>query len=418
MNGLFWIIVFALIADFIIRSVSTIVNVRSMRPSPPSGLDGIYETEGYRKSQEYIRVQSRFGLMTTSLRLVGSLVFWFAGGFNYIDHVVRLIGWNEISNGILFFGVFVVLVAIVNMPADLYSTFVIEERFGFNKTTYKTFFLDAFKSILLSAVIGIPVLVGVLFFFEYTGTLSWLYAWIFTIAITLVLSMIGPIWIMPLFNKFIPLGSGELRDAIVGYASSVNFTYGNIYVIDGSKRSAHSNAFFTGFGKTKRIALFDTLIEQLNTDEIVSVIAHEVGHSKKKHIMSGMALGILHVGALLGLFSLVMKEQVLFDAFFMDEVSIYASLMFFGFMLTPIELLISPAIQYISRRHEYQADQWAVATTADRGTLVSGLKILAAKNLANLSPHPFFVMLNYSHPPLSKRIRAIQIQVTGNTKDR
>jgi len=379
-----------------------------LRSRVPEELDDIYEAEGYRQSQEYIRVQSRFGLTISAVKLIGSLVFWFVGGFNYVDQAVRLIGWNEITNGILFFGIFAVATALINIPIDLYATFVIEERFGFNKTNYKTFFFDAFKSIILSAVIGIPILSGVLFFFDYTGSFSWLYAWVFAAGITLVISVVGPIWIMPIFNKFTPLEPGELRDAIIGYTKSVDFTYGNTYVIDGSKRSAHSNAFFTGFGKTKRIALFDTLIEQLSVDEIVSVIAHEVGHNKKKHTISGMALGMAHVGVLLFVFSLVMESHVLFDAFFMDEVSIYASLMFFGFMLTPMELLISPAIQFISRRHEYQADQWAVATTSDAQTLSSGLKKLAAKNLSNLSPHPFFVLLNYSHPPLLSRLNAIR----------
>ena len=219
-----------------------------------------------------------------------------------------------------------------------------------------------------------------MFFFEYTGTLSWLYASLFAAGITLIISVIAPIWIMPIFNKFTPLESGVLREAIVQYTRSVDFTYGNTYVIDGSKRSAHSNAFFTGFGRTKRIALFDTLIDQLSVDEIVSVIAHEVGHNKKKHTISGMVLGIAHVAVLLFVFSLVMEHQALFDAFFMDEVSIYASLMVFGFILTPIELLISPGIQYISRRHEYQADQWAVATTADP-SMVSPL--------ASLTPRTF-----------------------------
>jgi STE24 endopeptidase len=212
---------------------------------------------------------------------------------------------------------------------------------------------------------------------------------------------------MPIFNKFTPLESGELRTAIVEYAKSVKFTYGNIYVIDGSKRSAHSNAFFTGFGKTKRIALFDTLIEQLSTDEIVSVIAHEVGHNKKRHVVSGMALGVLHTGVLLFLFSLVMENQSLFEAFSMKSTSIYASIVFFGLLFTPIELIISPVMHFISRRNEYQADQWAVETTTSKNNLISGLKKLAAENLANLSPHPAFVMLNYSHPPLFNRVASI-----------
>ena len=273
MNDLFWIIVGALILDFVVRSAATVLNLRSLRSSPPTGMDGIYEPEGYSKSQEYIRVQSKFGLTIGFLKLIAFLIFWVVGGFNYIDQAVRVIGFNEITNGILFFGMFAVVASLINLPADLYATFVIEERFGFNKTNYKTFFFDAVKSIFLTAVIGVPVLSGVLFFFEYTGTWSWLYASLFAAGITLIISVIAPIWIMPIFNKFTPLESGVLREAIVQYTRSVNFTYGNTYVIDGSKRSAHSNAFFTGFGRTKRIALFDTLIDQLSVDEIVSVIA-------------------------------------------------------------------------------------------------------------------------------------------------
>jgi STE24 endopeptidase len=226
------------------------------------------------------------------------------------------------------------------------------------------------------------------------------------------LSVIAPMWIMPLFNKFTPLEPGELRDAIVEYAKKVTFTYGNIYVIDGSKRSAHSNAFFTGFGKTKRIALFDTLIQQLNTDELVAVIAHEVGHNKKKHIISGMLLGVLHTGVLFFFFSLLMNNQLLFEAFFMDNTSIYASLVFLGFLFAPIELIISMVTQAISRKHEYEADRWAVETVTNKQNLISGLKKLAANNLANLSPHPVFVLLHFSHPPLSKRIEAINVSDT------
>ena len=242
--------------------------------------------------------------------------------------------------------------------------------------------------------------------FEYSGY-AWLVCWAAVTLFSISVTFIAPAWIMPLFNKFTPLESGELRNAIIEYAKTVNFTYGNIYVIDGSRRSAHSNAFFTGFGKTKRIALFDTLIQQLSADEIVSVIAHEVGHNKKRHIESGMALGILHTGILLFLFTLVMEKQFLFEAFFMENTSIYASLVFFGLLFTPVELVISPVIQFISRRNEYQADQWAVETTADKQSLISGLKKLAANNLANLSPHPLFVTLNYSHPPLFNRIESI-----------
>ena len=408
MNIIFWIILIALVIDFAIGLVSTILNLRSLQTKPPETLADIYDDKEYKTSQEYTLVQSKFGLLTGSIKLVLLLVFWFAGGFNYIDELVLEFGWNDIWSGVAFIGIISIALLILNIPLSLYSTFVIEERFGFNKTTYKTYILDTIKSIVLSLVIGLPCLIAILYFFEYTGDYSWLYVWIFISITSLVISIIGPIWIMPIFNKFTPLEAGELRDAIVEYAKMVDFKFNNIYVIDGSKRSAHSNAFFTGFGKTKRIALFDTLIDQLDTKEIVSVIAHEVGHSKKKHVLLGISMGIIHTGILLFALSLMLESEMLFDAFFMKNTSIYASIVFFGFLFTPIEMVVSLFMQSISRRNEHEADYWAVSTTTNEINLISGLKKLAQKNLSNLSPHPLYVTLNYSHPPLSRRIESIK----------
>lgn len=322
---------------------------------------------------------------------------------------MRAVGWNDIWTGLGFILCLTTLSFVLSLPFSLYGTFVIEEKFGFNKTDLGTYALDTIKSLILSGLIGIPLLLGILYFFEYAGSIAWLYVWVLVIVVSLVMQVIAPIWIMPIFNKFTRLEEGELKQSIMEYAERVGFTYDNVYVIDGSRRSAHSNAFFTGFGKTKRIVLFDTLIEQLNKDEIVSVIAHEVGHNKKGHILLGTALGILHTGALLFLLSLVLENRLLFDAFFMENTSVYASIMFFGLLFTPVNLVMSPLLQLVSRKHEYQADHWAVETTANRQHLVSGLKKLAAKNLANLSPHRLFVVLNYSHPPLSNRIEAINV---------
>ena len=408
MNIIFWIILIALVIDFAIGLVSTILNLRSLQTKPPDTLADIYDDKEYKTSQEYTLVQSKFGLLTGSIKLVLLLVFWFAGGFNYIDELVLEFGWNDIWSGVAFIGIISIALLILNIPLSLYSTFVIEERFGFNKTTYKTYILDTIKSIVLSLVIGLPCLIAILYFFEYTGDYSWLYVWIFISITSLVISIIGPIWIMPIFNKFTPLEAGELRDAIVEYAKMVDFKFNNIYVIDGSKRSAHSNAFFTGFGKSKRIALFDTLIDQLDTKEIVSVIAHEVGHSKKKHVLLGISMGIIHTGILLFTLSLMLESEMLFDAFFMKNTSIYASIVFFGFLFTPIEMVVSLFMQSISRRNEHEADYWAVSTTTNEINLISGLKKLAQKNLSNLSPHPLYVTLNYSHPPLSRRIESIK----------
>ena len=408
MNVIFWIILVAVILEFALGSLSVIVNMRSLKTSPPVGLEDVYDETKYRDSQEYTRVQSRFGLFVGSFDLLVLLAFWFCGGFNYVDQQVRAAGLNEIITGILFVGVLLIINTLIKIPFNLYGTFVIEEKFGFNKTTYFTYFVDTLKGTIVSAVILIPLLAGVLYFFEYTGSLAWLYVFMFLTITTLFIQIIAPVWIMPIFNKFTPLGEGKLRDAIVEYAEKVKFTFGNIYVIDGSRRSAHSNAFFAGFGKTKRIALFDTLIDQLTTDEIVSVIAHEVGHNKKRHIISGMVLGILQTGIFCFLLSLFIENEMLFNAFYMEDTSIYASLLFFGLLLTPLNLVTGPIMAAISRKHEYEADHWAIETTIDRDHLIIGLKKLAEKNLSNLSPHPLFVVLNYSHPPLLDRINTIR----------
>ncbi len=407
MNLIFWIILIALIVEFLIGTVSTVLNMRSLSSTPPRGLEDIYESAGYERSQEYTLANAKFGLIFSTIKLPLGLIFWFAGGFNYVDQFLLDMHWNEIITGIMFIGVLGLLNMVVDMPFSLYSTFVIEQKFGFNKTTYGTFLLDMVKSLAISIAIGIPILAGVLYFFSNAGSMGWLIVWIFITLISLAMVFIAPVWIMPLFNKFTPLQAGALRNAIANYAETVHFKYGDIYVIDGSKRSSHSNAFFTGFGKTKRIALFDTLVEQLNNEEIVSVIAHEVGHSKKKHILSSTLLGILHTGALLFILSLFMENQMLFDAFYMETTSVYGSIVFFGVLFTPVEMVISPLVQLISRKNEHQADEWAVQTTTNREYLITSLKKLAANNLSNLSPHRFFVILNYSHPPLAKRINYI-----------
>jgi STE24 endopeptidase len=409
MNILFWIILIAIIVEFIIDIILTILNIRSINTNPPNGLEDVYDFSEYKKSQEYTLTRSKFSLIVTIVQILAMLIFWFSGGFNFVDQMIRVMEWNEIANGILFIFILSGLSMALNLPFDLYETFVIEEKFGFNKTTISTYFIDTLKSLILSMIIGAPLIGCVIFFFEQSGVFAWLYAWIFIIIISLIIQVIAPVWIMPIFNKFTPLEESELRSLIIDYTKSVNFTFGNIFVIDGSKRSNHSNAFFTGFGKTKRIALFDTLIDQLSEKEIVSVIAHEVGHSKKKHIITSTILSIINTGVMFFLLSLFIENSLLSEAFYMKEVSIYASIIFFGLLFTPINLILPPLIQFISRKNEYQADKWSIETTNDKKNLISGLKKLAAKNLSNLSPHPLIVFLQYSHPPILDRIKAINL---------
>ncbi len=409
MNILFWIIFIAILFEFILGVIVTILNIRSLNTTLPEGINDIYDASDYKKSQEYTLTRSKFSLVINFAQITALMIFWFSGGFNFIDQIIRALEFHEIINGILFIFILSGLSMLLNLPFDLYGTFIIEERFGFNKTTLSTYFIDTLKSLIHSLVIGTPLIAGILFFFAYSGTLAWLYAWIFIIIISLIIQVIAPIWIMPIFNKFTPLEEGKLRNLIIDYTDSVNFTFGNIFIIDGSKRSNHSNAFFTGFGKTKRIALFDTLLEQLNEQEIVSVIAHEVGHSKKKHIITSTILSIINTGLMFFLLSLFIENNLLFEVFYMEKLSIYASIIFFGLLFTPINLLLSPTLQFISRKNEYEADKWYIETTTDKNNLISGLKKLAAKNLSNLSPHPLLVFLEYSHPPILDRIKAINL---------
>ncbi len=277
------IILCAIALSYTLDLFADILNLKALRSDLPDEFKGVYNAEDYRRSQEYTRVNTRFGFLTSTFELIFTLVFWFTGGFNYLDRIVRGWGLHPIINGLVYIAILVFLRVILSLPFSVYDTFVIEERFGFNKTTPKTFITDLLKALGLSIVIGGPLLAGVLMFFEYAGSYAWLYCWIVTTVVILFLQFIAPTWIMPFFNKFTPLEEGELRGSILRYARSVKFPLENVFVMDGSKRSTKSNAFFTGFGKHKRIALFDTLIEKHSVGELVSILAHEIGHYYYDH---------------------------------------------------------------------------------------------------------------------------------------
>ncbi|KPK88120.1 peptidase M48 [bacterium SM23_31] len=410
MNIYMIIILAALIVDFVVSLVTDTLNLKSLDETLPAEFEGVYDADTYKRSQEYTRVNTKFGYIVSSFGLAVMLIFWFAGGFNWLDQTVR--GWvsHPIWTGLLYIGILVIFKMLLSLPFSIYGTFVIEERFGFNKTTPATFIKDLVKGILLGIIIGAPLAAGVLFFFEYAGALAWLYCWLITIIFMLVMQYIAPTWIMPLFNKFMPLDAGELKDAITEYAKSVKFALKGIFVMDGSRRSTKSNAFFTGLGKNKRIALFDTLIAKHTVGELVAVLAHEIGHYKKKHIIKGMVISILHTGVMFYLVSIFISHKGLFDAFFMEQTSIYTGLIFFGMLYAPIETILSIFMNIFSRKNEYQADKFAVETTDKPDDMVAALKKLSHDNLSNLTPHPLYVFLNYSHPPVLKRIEAIRAE--------
>jgi STE24 endopeptidase len=402
------IILAALVLDFSLKLVSDLLNLKSLKLELPFVLQDIYNQEDYRKSQEYLRTTTRFGLVDSSFTLLILLAFWFSGGFNWFDQVVT--GWNlvPVVTGLLYIGILLFAYSLIKLPFDIYSTFVIEERFGFNKTTRRTFLLDMLKGFILALLLGGLLLAGILALFQYVGIYAWVYCWAAVVIFSLAMQYVAPTWIMPLFNKYTPMAEGELKEAILKYTGSVNFPIKNIFVMDGSKRSSKSNAFFTGFGRNKRIALFDTLIAQHSVPEMVAVLAHEVGHYKKKHIIQGMIISIIHTGVLFFLLSLFLTSPGLYQAFGIGYQPIYAGLLFFGLLYTPIELVLSVVMQMLSRKNEYEADRFAAKTIDEPNNLIVALKKLSATNLSNLTPHPFYVFLNYSHPPLLQRIQAIQ----------
>lgn len=408
MNVYSVVILVALVANFIVELWANWLNLTSLNLPVPTELESIYKPDDYLKSQNYIRQRTRISLIKSSLTLGLLLSFWFSGGFNYLDKWVRSLGFSEVSNGLLYIGILLLAYSLLMLPFGVYDTFVIEQRFGFNKTTRRTFILDLVKGALLAIVVGGLLLSGVLALFENLGSLAWLYCWGAVVVFSLIMQYVAPNMIMPIFNKFKPLDQGELREAIEAYTHSVGFQIKNITVMDGSRRSSKSNAFFTGFGRNKRIALFDTLITQHSVAELVGVLAHEVGHYKKKHIIQSILISMMHTGLLFFILSLVIKNAGLFQAFYMDHQSVYTGLLFFGLLYTPLELVFSILMNVLSRRHEYEADRFAAGTLSDPNVMVEALKKLSKTNLSNLTPHPFYVFLNYSHPPLLSRIRELK----------
>ena len=408
MNTYAWIVLIALAGEHLLAVATSVLNVRAMRATVPDEFREVYDQDTYARSQTYTRARTWFGLVHGTTSLAALLAFWGAGGFGWLDALCRGVGWGPVPTGLLFVAALLVGSTLLGLPFRIYSTFVIEERFGFNRTSLATFVLDLAKGLALGALLGGSLLALVLAFFEWAGPAAWVWCWVATAVFMLTAQFVAPTWIMPLFNTFSPLDQAELKEALVGYARSVHFPLHGIFVVDGSRRSAKANAFFTGFGKRKRIGLFDTLIAQHTTPELVAVVAHEVGHYKRRHIVKGLALSLAHTGVLFLLLSLFLEQRGLFEAFGVAEPSVHAGLVFFGLLFTPVELLLSLVANRVSRIHEFEADAFAARTTGGAAALVSALKKLSADSLSNLTPHPLQVFLHHSHPPVLQRIAALR----------
>lgn len=412
----FIIIISILIVEYLISRVLDYLNLRWRVKNLPIELQGIYDEEKYEKAQAYEKTNSKFALISSSFQLVLILLMLFLGGFAYFDEIAKGVSVHPIWSALIFFGILFFLSDIINLPFSIYATFVIEEKFGFNKTTPKTFLLDKLKGWGLTVIIGGAIIGGIIWLYFQTTDMFWIYAWAAISIFSVFMSMFYSNLIVPLFNKQSPLEEGELRDAISKFGEKAGFKIDNIYVIDGSKRSSKANAYFTGLGKKKRIVLYDTLINDLSVNEIVAVLAHEIGHYKLKHTLISMLLSIVQTGVILYILSLFVGNSVLSQALGANAYSFELSLIAFGMLFSPISTVIGLFMNMLSRKNEYQADGFANSYGLGPD-LVSSLKKLSVNNLTNLTPHPAYVFAYYSHPTLFQRIVAINKNKSKNAPD-
>ena len=408
MNLYLAFVLFMLVGNLALDWIVARLNLSRLDSRLPDEFFGFYDQEKYARAQNYTRERTRFGLFHSSITTAVTLLVILSGGFNLVDRLARSLVSGPVLTGLVFTFALTVLSGLLSLPFSIYSTFVIEARYGFNRTTVKTFVLDLLKSLLLAILIGAPLLALVLWLFGAAGKAAWLVVWIAVTGFQLFMTYLAPVIIMPWFNRFTLLEEGELKSKVEAYARGQGFKLKGIFKMDGSRRSSKANAFFTGFGRYRRIVLFDTLIEKHSSDELLAVLAHEIGHFKLGHIPKLMIASIVHTGLLLFLLSLFIRNPGLSAAFKMEHLSIYASLVFFGFLYSPISTILSVAMNCLSRRHEFEADRYSARTTGTPGAFITALKRLSVDSLTNLTPHPLKVFLEYSHPPILQRIIALR----------
>lgn len=401
---LFYILIAILILNFIIDKILDVLNTKHFDDAIPAELSDVYQKEDYEKSQAYKKANAQFSSLTSLFSLVLTISFFFVDGFKFVDEFARSYSSNAIVIALLFFGIIMIGSDLINTPFSYYKTFVIEEKFGFNKTTLKTFIIDKIKGVFMMGLIGGGILALIIWFYQFAGDYFWVYAWVLVAVFSLLLNLFYSKLIVPLFNKQTPLENGELKTAIETYATKVGFTLKHVFVIDGSKRSTKANAYFSGFGSQKRITLYDTLINDLETDEIVAVLAHEVGHYKCKHIIVNLVTSILLTGFSFWLLSVFVSLPIFSEALNISTPSFHVGLIVFGILYSPISEITGLFMNILSRKFEYQADNYAKETFAAQ-PLISSLKKLSKNSLSNLTPHPAYVFVNYSHPTLLQRYR-------------
>jgi len=406
-NIIFFLIIIIPVTGYVTERFLEYLNSKMWSVTLPEKLKNVCDEEEYRKTQLYQKDNNKLSFWSSTFNLILIILMICAGGFALIDDFARTIIVNPIFVSLLFFGIIGLASDVINIPFSWIDAFVIEKKYGFNKMTIRTFVTDHLKSWFLALLIGIPVLGLITWFYYKTGTAFWLYAWGLITVFSVFMNLFYSELIVPLFNKQTPLEAGQLREKIEEFATKTGFKLRNIYIIDGSKRSTKSNAYFSGFGPKKRIVLYDTLLKDLSEEQIVAVLAHEIGHYKKKHVLKSLVSSVMITGLMLFLFSLVVNNPMLSKAMGAKVSSFHIGLVVFGILYSPLSLVIGLISNYISRKNEFQADKF-VKDNYQSAYLAEALKKLAVKNLSNMMPHSVYVFFHYSHPPLLKRLEKLE----------
>ena len=404
---IFYLLISIILFNFIKDYFLDYLNSKFFDKKIPENLSDIYDKEKYQKSQDYKKTLYKFGKISKAYSLTILLLFFFLDGFLFIDNFARSVFESELLISLSFFGIIFFGNDILNLPFSLYSIFIIEEKFGFNKTTFRIYFFDKIKSWFITILFGGGILSFIIFQFETVGKDFWIVAWVFITTISVLINGFYAQIIVPLFNKQTKLEEGNLKNDIEKYSKKVGFDLSNIFVIDGSKRSTKANAYFSGFGKQKRVTLYDTLLNKLNDNQIIAVIAHEIGHYKKNHIIFNLIFSTIQTGLMLYILSLLIYMPIFSEALGIQSHSFHIGLITFSILYTPISEIFSLIFNVFSRKFEYQADHYAKETFNSKH-LIEALKVLSKDSLSNLTPHPKYVWWHYSHPTLAQRIKHLQ----------
>ena len=404
---IFYLLISIILFNFIKDYFLDYLNSKFFDKKIPENLRDIYDKEKYQKSQDYKKTLYKFGKISKAYSLTILLLFFFLDGFLFIDNFARSVFDSELLISLSFFGIIFFGSDILNLPFSLYSIFIIEEKFGFNKTTFRIYFFDKIKSWFITILFGGGILSFIIFQFETVGKDFWIVAWVFITTISVLINGFYAQIIVPLFNKQTKLEEGNLKNDIEKYSKKVGFDLSNIFVIDGSKRSTKANAYFSGFGKQKRVTLYDTLLNKLNDNQIIAVIAHEIGHYKKNHIIFNLIFSTIQTGLMLYILSLLIYMPIFSEALGIQSHSFHIGLITFSILYTPISEIFSLIFNVFSRKFEYQADHYAKETFNSKH-LIEALKVLSKDSLSNLTPHPKYVWWHYSHPTLAQRIKHLQ----------